>query len=91
MRILAHPIDVVFLTSKDGTITPLKFRYEHPEKGTENTYNIDAVLDTKDNNMAGEKSRIFTCECVVGEKKVLFELKYALQSAKWVLYRIVGK
>lgn len=91
MKILAHPIDVVFTTSMSGVITPLKFRYYNPEKQTENTYVIDALLDTRETNMAGEKARIFTCECNVNEKRVLFELRFTLSSTTWVLYRIVGK
>lgn len=90
MKILAHPIDVIFLVSKDGIITPQKFKYLNPQKlNKEKTHLVDVILDTRESNMAGEKARIFTCESTIDDKRIKFELRYTLSNGIWVLYKIL--
>jgi hypothetical protein len=86
MKVIVKPIEMISYTEENGKIHPVKFKLE--TNGENQVYKVHKIYTTELNKMAGNKIYKFTCEIVVNNNIKLCELRYELDSCKWVLFKI---
>ncbi|EKQ56409.1 MULTISPECIES: hypothetical protein [unclassified Clostridium] len=82
MRVVSKSIEVVAYFDTDGRIKPIKFRIE--ENDGYKVIKISKIISTDLEN----KMLVFRCSSVIGEKEIIFELKYDPENCTWILYKI---
>ena len=82
MKILSTPITVLAHFEDDGTPHPLRFKLNGE------TLKIEQVLSITEEKLAGNSMKVFRCQSEVDGVMRVFELKYELQSCKWLLWKI---
>ena len=80
------PVQLFCVVSTLGDMTPIQFRYEDEEHRI-NTVRITQVLSHKETQYAGTKAILYTCSAVIGEREVYFELRYNIETHRWVFNR----
>lgn len=87
MKVVAKPIDVVCWVNKAGFINPVRFRITDEKLG-ERVIKIDKIVIRDTEKLNGNIMYLYKCQsCVNGNQKV-FELKYELDTCKWMLWKI---
>jgi len=87
MKVLMKSVDMICLSSHDGTITPLKFRWR--EDGDESKIiKIDRIIDKKEEKLAGNPMLVFKVQSVVDGVERIFEMKYDIRKYTWYLYKL---
>ena len=87
MKVLSKPIEMISHTKEDGKIYPLKFKLEN-QLGESNIYVVQKLYTSNITKIAGNKMYIFTCEIIVNDEKKMCEIRYELDSCKWLLFKI---
>lgn len=82
------PIQTLCLISTTGDVRPVWFRYED-ELHQIIKVKIAEILSYKEIKTAGKRELIYTCTATDGENMNIFDLKYTLETHKWILYRKV--
>ena len=82
------PIEMISVCTVDGTLTPLRFRMEDEEHMLR-TIVIRQVVCFKPIQYAGVDAIQYLCKAVIEEKETLFELRYAVRTHRWSLFRVV--
>ncbi len=86
MKVLMKTVDMIFLSTSEGAITPLKFRFTEGDQST--TIRIDRIIERKEEKLAGNRMLVFTVQSVLNGIERIFEMKYEIQSFKWYLYKL---
>ncbi len=87
MKVIAKPIEMLFLSDSAGDVKPIKFRMKLEDKSL-TTIRVDRILKREATKKAGEVAYIYTCESLIQDELKLYELRYTLSSCIWVLYKI---
>ncbi|MCX7773365.1 MAG: hypothetical protein N2376_09670 [Clostridia bacterium] len=87
MKVLMKSVDMICLSSSDGNIKPLKFRFQEGNQESR-IIKIDRILDKKEEKLAGNRMLIFTVQSVLDGVERVFEMKYETQTFKWYLYKL---
>ncbi|MBB6217263.1 hypothetical protein HNQ80_003382 [Anaerosolibacter carboniphilus] len=87
MKIVAKPIDVLAKFNKEGVPTPIKFKIVG-EAEAEVAIKVDRVLTRELEKLAGNKMFIFRCQSAINGVEKVYELKYGLETCKWMLFKI---
>lgn len=82
MKVVASPIEVLAWTDLKGNVHPLRFRRENE------IIKINKIVDRIEEKEYGIKKIIFECQVNTNGYDKLCELRYELQSMRWVLYKI---
>jgi hypothetical protein len=85
MKVVAKPIDMVAWFDKDG-IHPTRFKIEG--KDGDVVVKIGKVLKKDLEKLAGNPMLVFTCESEINGQVRPFEIKYELNTMKWMLFKI---
>lgn len=80
-------VDMICFTTKNGAITPIKFRIPDEEKENR-IIRINKILSRKEEKLAGNRMLIFTVQSVINGNECLYEMKYEINTCKWFLYKI---
>ena len=83
MKLLNQKIDMISWTSKEGVITPIRFRFE--EDGEIIIVQIGKVIQTEQDFHCGTPNLLFLCQSVINGCETLFQLSYHGGSHKWLL------
>lgn len=83
-----HAVQMVSVVNTTGDMIPLRFRFEQ-EDHTLQTVVIEKVLTSQETNYVGQRCIRYTCRAIIGEQNILFELKYLVESHKWVLSKLL--
>ncbi len=86
MKLLNQQIDMISWTSKDGNVTPVRFRME--QNGQPVVVKVGKVLRTETHFFGGSPILLFRCSTLCGREEKLFELSYHCNSQKWLLKKI---
>jgi hypothetical protein len=77
------PIEMICTFDEEGNVRPYRFRLmENDEKIT---IQIKSIMDKKEERVLGKKSITFTCLCPMYDKKMIYIVKFDLDSCKWYL------
>ena len=83
-----QPVEMLTVCGADGTLQPVRFRYETPEHETR-TMHILEIVCTKPLSHVGIPAILYVCKVRQGEQEHLLELKYMVQAHRWVLFRVI--
>ena len=87
MKVLAHPIEMISYTNEKGEIRPLRFRLQIGDEPLK-VIKIDKVIFKQLEKFAGNPMILYRCQSMDGNVEKVFEIKYELDSCKWLLYKI---
>jgi len=87
MKILAKPIDMIAWFTTDGSPNPVKFKIKNDDE-SETIINVDRVIFKDIEKLAGNKMILFRCQSVINDVDKLYELKYEINTCKWMLYKM---
>lgn len=87
MKILAKPIEMVCWFEKTGIPHPIRFKLT-AEDEREVVLKVDKVMFIDKEKLAGNEMLLFKCQSVIKGIQRIFELKYALKTCKWFLWKM---
>lgn len=87
MKVLRQPVDMIAWFNVEGIIMPLKFRLE-TEANLLQTVKIKDILYHKEEKVAGHLTRTYACTVILNGLSKPCELKYELDTCKWILFKI---
>ena len=87
MKVLAQPIEVVSYTDFKGDIRPLRFRVQIGDEPLK-VIKIDKVIFKQLEKFAGNPMILYRCQSLDGNVEKVLEIKYELNTCKWILYKI---
>lgn len=87
MEVLLIPIEVVATFTRDGCITPVRFRVILDDAGTQ-TIPVSQILRRRRERTGKTFIDIYTCSGQVQDRERGFELKYDIATGEWSLYRM---
>jgi hypothetical protein len=82
MKIVMKPIEMIAWFSKDGALTPVRYKFNNK------VIKVEQVTSKSEEKLAGNRMIIFRCQSEINGELRPFELKYELQSCKWFLFKI---
>ena len=83
MKLLNKQIDMISWTSKEGVVTPVRFRME--EDGKSIVIRIGRILQTEKNMFGGTPTLSFRCASEICGQERIYEVTYNSGSQKWLL------
>jgi hypothetical protein len=86
MKVVARPIIVYSWTDTKGVIHPEKLKLE--ENSVVKELNIDKVVTITKEKLAGNPMLVFSCRSEIRGVVRPYELKYELNTCKWMLFKI---
>ena len=87
MKVVRQPVDMIAWFNVEGVIMPLKFRLE-TEDHTLKTVKIVDILYHKEDKIAGNNVRTYACTININNLEKSCEIKYELNTCRWVLFKI---
>ena len=87
MKLVNKKIDMISWTSKDGSVTPVRFRLEE-EDGETLIIKVDRIIQTDRNKFGGSPTLRFLCSSIIDGIEKLYELTCNCDSQKWLLRKI---
>lgn len=81
-------VEMISVCSYDGKLSPLRFRFEDADQYLQ-TVSVTKILDRREMTYVNVEYFLFICKGVMQERERLFELRYAVTSHKWELFRII--
>jgi len=87
MKVLALPIEVVSYTDNKGVIKPIRFRVQVKDEAMK-VIKIDKVICKETEKLAGNLMIVYKCQSLIDNVLRQFELKYELNTCRWMLYKI---
>lgn len=87
MRTLAKPIEMITFSDETGVMIPLRLKIKTKDN-KEMVFKIDRVVSRELERLAGNVMILYKCKGVIENKEREFEVKYEMNSCKWMLWRI---
>ncbi|MBN2222162.1 MAG: hypothetical protein JW708_08095 [Vallitaleaceae bacterium] len=87
MKTIAKPIEMISWTEASGKIHPIRFKIENKE-GERIVYKIEKIYTSELEKIAGNRIYKFTCEINLSGTNRICELRYELDSCKWILFKL---
>jgi hypothetical protein len=87
MKIVAKVIEVIAWFKENGEIRPLKFRMSDGQSLTK-VIKIDQIIAVDKEKYAGNVMYLFQCQSEIEGELKRFEIKYEVETCKWILFKI---
>lgn len=87
MKVVAKPIEMVAWFENGGKINPVRFRIKNEDDALK-VIKVDKILKRESEKLAGNPMKIFTCTSIIDGIETIFELKYEINTCKWILFKI---
>ena len=87
MKLSAKPVEMVAHTNEKGEIRPYRFRVKLGD-GPEQVLKVDKVIFKQIEKLAGNPMILYKCQSLDGEDTRCFDLKYELNTCRWILFRM---
>lgn len=85
---MQQPIEVIAHCKTDGSMEPIRFRYETTYRRMANV-SIERIVSRNLVNFADVEAFIYLCKATEGERSRMFELRYDVRSHRWALQSIL--
>ena len=82
----SRPVEMISVCSTEGKLMPVRFRFENGAHEIQIAHILEIVC-TKDICYVGVEEILYVCKVRVAEREHLLELKYMVQTHRWVLFR----
>lgn len=86
MKVLMKSVDMICVNSRDGAVTPIKFRFWEDDRPR--VIRIDRIISKKEDKIAGNRMITFTVQSTLNGIEQIFEMKYEILALKWYLYKL---
>lgn len=87
MKVVGKPIEMVAWFENGGKVNPIKFRIEN-EEDIISIVKINKVIKRENEKLAGNPMKLFTCTGIINGVEKIFELKYEVNTCRWILFKI---
>jgi hypothetical protein len=87
MKVLALPIEVLSYTDDKGSIKPIRFRMQINDEPMQ-VIKIDKIIFKETEKLAGNIMFVYKCQSLIDNIQKQFEIKYELNTCRWMLYKI---
>lgn len=87
MKTIAKPIEMISWTEEDGQIHPVRFKIANND-GEKIVYPVLNVFTTELSRIAGNRVVRYNCEISINALNKLCEIRYEIDTCKWVLFKI---
>lgn len=87
MKVVALPIEVISHTDGKGDIRPLRIKVQIEDEGAK-VIKVLKIVHKEKEKFAGNPMLVFRCQSVIDQVERQFEIKYDLQSCRWMLFKI---
>ena len=89
MDALNLPVEMISVCSREGDLRPIRFRLT-PEEGDPVTVALRGIDMVQAVRYVGQEAVRYFCRGELDGRERRFELRYALRSHRWVLYRFLN-
>lgn len=86
MKIIAKPVEMIASFTREGILRPIRYRLMDEDE--EVVVNVDQVLTRAEEKDGRDRVMLFRCQSVVGGVQKVFELKFEVQTGKWLLWKM---
>lgn len=86
MKLRNQKIDMISWTSKEGIVTPVRFRLE--EGGESIVIRINRVIQTEKTLFSGTPTLLFRCSSIIHGTETIYELAYHCSDQCWLLKKM---
>ncbi len=86
MKLLNQQIDMISWTSKEGIVTPIRFRME--KNGAPVVIKINHIFQTEKNLFGGIPILTFRCSSMIHHTEKIYELTYNCKNQQWLLKKM---
>lgn len=86
MKVIAKSIEMIAYFKSDGSINPIRFRFE--EDNRREVIKIRKIISTDTEKLCGNKMMVFTCSAFINNAEKIFEIKYDIEKCRWILFKI---
>ncbi len=87
MRVIAKAVDMMAWFQDDGAIHPIRFRLKN-EEGAQQVIKVDRICSKELEKLAGNLMMVFKCQSEINGVLKPYELKYELETCRWILFKI---
>lgn len=87
MRTFTKPIELIAYSDETGVTTPLKFKIKTKDD-IDLIIRVDKVILRELEKLAGNVMILYKCRGIVEGKEREYELKYEINSCKWMMWRM---
>jgi len=87
MKVMAKSIEMIAWFTEDGSPKPVRFRIKNDDESV-TVINVDRVIFKDLEKLAVNKMILFRCQSVINDVDKLYELKYEINTCKWMLYKM---
>jgi len=87
MKMLMKNVDMICISSKDGVISPLRFRMTDG-RGDTTVVKIDRILIRDEQKIAGNRMLVYKVQSLFGDIEKVYEMKYEVATCKWYIAKM---
>lgn len=87
MKMLMKTVDMICVSSKDGEISPLRFRMTD-SRGDTTVIRIDRILIRAEQKIAGNRMLVYKVQSLIGDIEKVYEMKYEVATCKWYIAKM---
>lgn len=87
MKVIEKPIEMIASFDVKGNPTPIRFRLETEDESYQ-VIKIDKVIDRSLVKCYGDHMIVFHCQSIIGSLEKRYEVRYELNTCKWLLYKM---
>ena len=87
MKMLMKTVDMICVSTKDGTISPLRFRMTDG-RGDTNVVKIDRILIRDEQKIAGNRMVVYKVQSIISNIEKVYEMKYEIATCKWYISKM---
>ncbi|MCK5758770.1 MAG: hypothetical protein KAH14_06725 [Clostridiales bacterium] len=87
MKMLMKNVDMICVSSKDGKISPLRFRMTDG-RGDTVVVKIDRILIRDEQKIAGNRMLVYKVQSLIGDIEKVYEMKYEITTCKWYIAKM---
>lgn len=86
MKVWMKPVDMISISSREGRLTPLRFKWMEGD-GEPRVIRIQRVISCKEEKLAGNRMLVYVVETLTEDTVRIFEMKYEPGTLKWYLFK----
>lgn len=87
MRVIAKPVQMICWFEENGVPHPLRFRIKADDESFI-VIKVHKVLQKDKEKLAGNNMLLFRCQSIVDGTEKIYELKYEINTCKWILFKM---
>lgn len=87
MKFIMKNVDMICVSTKDGVISPIRFRMAD-NRGDTVVVKIDSVLERGEQRIAGNRMLVFKVQSLIKDREMVYEMKYEIASCKWYISKM---